>query len=127
MIRVCDAKGRVVIADKVSSEDQAKSEYHNEIERLFDASHVKAYRLSELQDMMLMSGLQDIKATSWSNIFSFDEWKRISGVKPEAAAKLQVMLLKSIDGDKAGLQVEMCEGSLLLKYTTAILEGRREK
>jgi ubiquinone/menaquinone biosynthesis C-methylase UbiE len=125
MARVCRLGGRVAIADVVSSENEARSEYHNQMERLCDASHVKAYRKSELEAMMEVVGFEVTKVKLWPFAWSFDEWMRVSGPDDGTAEKLRAMMLDSVEGDKSGLQVRLCEGSLLFTYTTAILVGRK--
>ncbi|PIU55386.1 MAG: hypothetical protein COS88_04685 [Chloroflexi bacterium CG07_land_8_20_14_0_80_51_10] len=126
MARVCDSKGRIIIMDIVSSEDEAKSEYHNRMERLRDASHIKEYRQSELEGMMKVCELKIRKTRQWPFTISFDEWMRIGGPGAATAEKIRAMMLDSIDGDKSGLRVELREGELFFTYTTAIIVARKE-
>jgi len=125
MARVCKSGGRVVIVDVVSSEDTAKSEYHNQMERLFDDSHVKAYRKTELQGMMHASRLEVTGVRLVPFAYTFDEWRRVAGVDAATAEKVGLMMLDSMDGDESGLCVEFHEGNLRFIYDIAILIGRR--
>jgi len=125
MARVCKSGGRVVIVDVVSSEDGAKSEYHNQMERLFDDSHVKAYKQIELKEMMCASSLKVTKVQLCPFAYSFDEWRRVAGVDATTAEKVRLMMLDSMDGDQAGLCVEFHEGNLRFIYNIAILVGQK--
>jgi ubiquinone/menaquinone biosynthesis C-methylase UbiE len=123
MARVCRRDGRVVIADVVSSDDKARSEFHNRMERLFDSSHVKAYRVSELREMMQGTGLAVAKAELRSNVYSLEEWSRVSRPGARALSKVRAMLIESMDGDKSGLKVEQRDGAIFFTYTTATMVG----
>lgn len=125
MTRVCRPKGRVVIMDIVSSEDEAKSEHHNRMERLRDVSHVKEYRRSELQEMMEGSGLAVAMVQLWPFTWSFDDWMLLGGPDAATAEEVRAMMLDSIEGDKSGLQVQLREGELRFTYTTAIVVARK--
>jgi len=125
MARVCKSGGRVVIVDVVSSEDSVKSEYHNQMERLFDDSHVKLYKQTELRAMMCASNLEVTKARLCPFTYSFDEWRCVAGVGATTAEKVKLMMLDSMDGDKAGLRVESHEGSIHFVYNIGILIGQK--
>lgn len=120
MARVCSSMGRVVIMDIISSEDEAKSEYHNQMERLRDPSHIKEYRKSELEEMIVASSLEIAQAQLWPFTWSVDEWLRVGGPGAAAEEKIRAMMLDSLEHDKSGTNLELKEGRLFFTYTTAI-------
>jgi ubiquinone/menaquinone biosynthesis C-methylase UbiE len=57
MVRVCKPGGRVAVMDMVASDDPAKAERFNQMEKLRDPSHVGALTLSRLQQTFQEVGL----------------------------------------------------------------------
>ena len=95
------------------------------MERLFDDSHVKAYKQIELKEMMCASSLEVTKVQLCPFAYSFDEWRRVAGVDATTAEKVRLMMLDSMDGDQSGLCVEFHEGNLRFIYNIAILVGQK--
>ena len=125
MERVCKPNGRVIIMDITASEDKAMSEYQNRVEKLRDPSHVRHYSQLELMEMLKTCGLEIEKIEPWSFTWSFEEWIRIAGPDAVAAQKIKRLMLDSIEGDKAGLRVELRKGELFFTYNTAIIVARK--
>ena len=76
--------GRVVVADMLTSEDAAKAEYHNRVERLCDPTHVRALPATEFERLFAGAGLAVRSATSLSMDSEREGWMANGG--PEAAA-----------------------------------------
>ncbi|MFQ6056814.1 MAG: class I SAM-dependent methyltransferase [Methanosarcinales archaeon] len=121
MSRVCKPYGKIVLVDMISSEDEEKCKYHNEIETLRDPSHVKVYKESELREMLSKYNLQVINAKYWDIDFYFDVWMRMADPSDETYNKVKKMMLASIEEDKTGLKVRRKENQILFTYSTIIL------
>nr|QNO47111.1 methanogen homoaconitase small subunit [Methanosarcinales archaeon ANME-2c ERB4] len=127
MARVCKTGGKIVLVDGLSSEDAAKSEYHNRIEQLRDPSHVRLYSEPELVGMLQAAGLKVVHARNWDADFYFDEWIKIADPGEEIAREVRRMIVDSVEGDKLGLRVRFDdEGRLLFTYATVILVAEKE-
>jgi methanogen homoaconitase small subunit len=128
MIRVCKTGGKIVLVDGLSSEDAAKSEYHNRIEQLRDPSHVRLYSAPELVGVLKDAGLKVIHARNWDADFYFDEWIKIADPGEEIAGEVRRMMADSVADDKTGLRVrfDADDGRLLFTYSTVILVAEKE-
>ena len=129
MARVCKRGGKIVLVDGLSSENVAKSEYHNRIEQLRDPSHVRLYSHPELVGMLQDAGLEIIHARNWDADFYFDEWIKIADPGEAIAKEVRRMIADSIEDDKTGLRVRFDEdndGRLLFTYSTVILVAEKE-
>jgi ubiquinone/menaquinone biosynthesis C-methylase UbiE len=126
MARVCKTGGKIVLVDGLSSEDAAKSEYHNRIEQLRDPSHVRLYSEPELVRMLEGAGLKVIHARNWDADFYFDEWIKIADPGEGIAGDVRRMMADSVEGDKTGLGVRFDDGRLLFTYSTVILVAEKE-
>ena len=126
MARVCKTGGKIVLVDGLSSEDAAKSEYHNRIEQLRDPSHVRLYSEPELAGMLQAAGLEIIHARNWDADFYFDEWIKIADPGEEIAREVRRMMADSVDDDKTGLRVRFDDERLLFTYSTVILVAEKE-
>ena len=127
MARVCKTGGKIVLVDGLSSEDAAKSEYHNRIEQLRDPSHVRLYSQPELAGMLQDAGLKIVHARNWDSDFYFDEWMKIADPGEEIAREVRRMMVDSVEDDKTGLRVRFDDdGGLLFTYATVILVAEKE-
>lgn len=126
MARICKRGGKIVLVDGLSSEDFAKSEYHNRIEQLRDTSHVRLYSEPELVGMLQDAGLKIIRARNWDADFYFDEWIKIADPGEEIVRKVRRMMADSVEADKSGLRVRFDDdGRLLFTYSTVILVAEK--
>jgi len=127
MARVCKRGGKIVLVDGLSSEDAAKSEYHNRIEQLRDPSHIRLYSEPELAGMLQDAGLKVLHARNWDADFYFDEWIKIADPGEEIAREVRRMMADSVEEDKFGLRVRFDDdGRLLFTYSTVILVAEKE-
>ena len=74
MHRVVKRGGRVLIADMLASEDPARAEVHNRIERLCDPTHVRALAASEFEAMFEAAGLRVVLNPTSKLEYHVDEW-----------------------------------------------------
>ncbi|MBT4511853.1 MAG: methyltransferase domain-containing protein [Chloroflexi bacterium] len=119
--RVCRPEGRIVIMDIVSSEDGARSEYHNKMERLRDSSHVKQYSRSELEGMLKTCDLEMDEVNTWKYTWQMEEWLYIANPDEVAANKVRQLMMESIEDDKSGLRVQLRDEEVYFTYTAAII------
>lgn len=126
MARVCRPAGRVMIMDIISSEDPARSEYHNRMEKLRDRSHVREYPLSVLEGMIRTGGLGIETTRLWRYTWPVESWLAVANPDPASAKEVRRMMCESIAGDKSGLNVERRADDLFFTYTAAIVLARPE-
>ena len=117
MIRVTKPGARFVIADQVSSEDPAKAEVHNEIERLCDPTHVRALSESELDRLFERCGARVVFKGHAKVGYSVSEWMSHGGPSVEQAREIERRMRDAIDGDAAGLDVRVENGELWFSHT----------
>jgi SAM-dependent methyltransferase len=103
MTRVCRAGGRIAVSDIVASEDGTKRALANEIERLRDPAHAETLSSAGLEELLTSRGLVVRGRASGSLTRELEEWCRVAGTPPEAAARVREMLLASQPGDLAGM------------------------
>lgn len=115
MARVSRPGGRAVVVDNYSSEDDSLDRQLHHIEKLRDASHVRAYRLSEWTTFLAESGLTLQRAitdhyTESRRGMNFDDWVRRSKTPADrmielrrlfttASPELRDLLHIQLDGD----------------------------
>jgi ubiquinone/menaquinone biosynthesis C-methylase UbiE len=116
MIRVAAPGGRLLIVDMLSSEDTAKAEYHNRMERLCDPSHARALPPSEFERLFAGAGLSARLNTNVPLEMECEEWLEHGGVDAATAAQLRAMMEASIDTDRSGLNVRRENGAVRFTY-----------
>ncbi len=117
--RVC--RGRIVLVDGVSSEDNEKSLYHNRIEKLRDPSHVRIYSLSEMKNMLKEIGANVVDIEHWDIPQDFDEWVTRAGTGGKETEMIEGLMRQSMDEDSTGLRVKIEDGRLGFTYDTVVL------
>jgi SAM-dependent methyltransferase len=104
LARVVAPGGWMVIADMVASEDPAKAEFHNQMERLCDPTHSRTLPASEFEGMFAEHGFRTALKVERDARLSLDDWIRFGGASPENAVKLREMAAAAVDQDRAGLK-----------------------
>src|SRR6516165_9379308 len=104
LARVVAPGGWMVIADLVASEDPAKAELHNQMERLCDPTHCRALPISEFERMFAGHGFRTALKVERDARLTLDDWIRFGGASPENALKLRELAAAAIDQDRAGLR-----------------------
>ncbi|HJU10340.1 MAG TPA: methyltransferase domain-containing protein [Candidatus Binataceae bacterium] len=104
LARVVAPGGWMVIADMVASEDPAKAEFHNQMERLCDPTHSRTLPASEFERMFAEHNFRLALKVDRDARLTLDEWLRFGGAPPENVARLREMVATAIDEDRAGLR-----------------------
>lgn len=124
MCRVCRPGGRVVVCDIITSDDPARADLHNRLERLRDPSHVAHYPADEVVRLMEAAGIRTRGSQRWKTLRHFGEWTEIAKVRPEVKPALEALLAAVIDGDAAGIQAGRAEtGELTFFHHWLVAEG----
>ena len=112
MARVIGPAGRLVIADFLTSDDPAKAEYHNHVERLCDPTHVRALTAAELVELFAAVGLVVRVQTEVTYDYELTEWMAHGGPDEATAAQIGSLMEASIDRDRCGLHVRRQDGAV---------------
>jgi ubiquinone/menaquinone biosynthesis C-methylase UbiE len=104
LARVVAPGGWMVITDMVASEDRAKAEFHNQMERLCDPTHSRTLPGSEFERMFTEQGFRIALKVERDARLTLDDWIRFGGASPENAARLREMAAAAVDQDRAGLK-----------------------
>lgn len=104
MHRVLRTGGRVVVCDIIASDDPAKADLHNRLERLRDPSHVGHLPGQAIGKLMEGAGFRVNGMIQWKTRRRFDEWVQLASVRPEVVPALQALLESLSEGDAGGVQ-----------------------
>jgi len=94
MARITRSKGRLIVADIVSSENADESELHNALEILRDSSHVSMISNIAMKDLVETTGLKIIQEEQWTMQREFGEWMQI--VNSRARVDPQFIVMSSL-------------------------------
>lgn len=125
MARVLRSGGMLVIEDMLSSEDTSKSEYQNKMENLRDPSHIKHYRVSEIEQILQEAGLVVVDRVGGSSDFDLGHWIGMADPPAGNVEKIREMMRVSMDGDRSGLDVRKEDGRIVFTYATMIVMARK--
>jgi len=120
MVRVAAPRGSLLIADMLSSDDAAKAEYHNRMERLVDPSHVRALTVSEFERLVAAAGMVPRFETTVPIDIDVEEWLEHGGPDAATAAQVRALIAASLDTDRCGLNVRRENGVVRFSYTTGV-------
>ena len=110
--RVLRPRARAVVCDAVASEDPARADLHNRIERIRDPAHVRMLPESELRALLEGAGFAIEAVRYTSKRREVGEWTALARTPPEAAAAARALLLESVGGDRAGIDAALEAGEL---------------
>lgn len=125
IVRVARPGAVVVLVDMVGSEDSARRDYQDRIERLCDPSHASAIQASEFERMFDALGLEVKAAHRTDTSYSLAEWLRHGGPSEESAREIEELMRASLDEDKSGLRVRIENGELRFSHQGATWVLRR--
>jgi ubiquinone/menaquinone biosynthesis C-methylase UbiE len=119
MARVAKPGGTLLIGDLLGSEDAARAQLHDRIERLCDPSHARALPLSEFTSLFRAQGLELLRKPMGELHYDVEEWVAHGGPDTATAAEIRRLLEGAIEGDRAGLAVYREDGRLRFRHRTA--------
>jgi ubiquinone/menaquinone biosynthesis C-methylase UbiE len=124
MARVLKPGARMVIVDMTTSEDPAKSDYHNRLERLCDPSHARAIPISEWERMIVEAGLEAVHRGGRETNYDLESWMAHGGPPPERRTQIIEMMEASLATDRSGLKIRRENGQIWFSHTgvTYVLE-----
>jgi len=106
MARITRSKGRLIVADIVSSENADESELHNALEKLRDPSHVSMISSIALEALVETTGLKIIQEDHWTMQREFGEWMKIVNSRTRSEPLFVVMSNLAKAGTEAGIEIE---------------------
>jgi ubiquinone/menaquinone biosynthesis C-methylase UbiE len=125
MVRVATHEGRVVLIDRLSSEDPEQRAYQNRLEKLRTPSKTYVYSESQLVAALADIGLVVEAQARYAEEMEVHEWLRSAGPDEETARTILAML--TAEGDPAGLQIRRQGHQLLMTHQTCVLVARRHE
>jgi len=125
MVRVARKGGRVVLIDRVSSENRHAQAYHNVIEKLRTPAKVKVYSLSEIVVLLEQQGLVVEQVQTYKQLQEVDDCLQTTGAPEASRQEARELMLRSQKEDMAVLNVRMDEGHLIMTHDTAIVVAKK--
>jgi ubiquinone/menaquinone biosynthesis C-methylase UbiE len=120
MARVAQPGSRLLIADILGSEDPAKAEYHDRIERLCDPTHVRALPASAFDRLFRDAGLEVLLRPTTTLDWDVEEWMAHGGPDDDAAREIVALFEASLDVDRSGLRARREGGRLRFAHAAAV-------
>jgi ubiquinone/menaquinone biosynthesis C-methylase UbiE len=121
MRRVARKGARIVLVDRVSSENRDEQAYHNRIEKLRTPSKVRVYSTSEIVVMLANQGMSIDHVQQYEQYQDVDEWLATTGASEQNRLDARELLLRSLAGDLTGLKVRRIGERLTMPHTTTII------
>ncbi|MGH7934382.1 MAG: class I SAM-dependent methyltransferase [Candidatus Binataceae bacterium] len=117
MSRVTRPRARMVIVDMLASEDPARADYHNAVERLCDPSHARALPASEFERIFAHQDFEVTFKQTRKTSYRLEDWIAHGAPSAENTAKIFAMMEASIDDDKSALDVRREQGTIWFSHT----------
>lgn len=123
MARVLKGRGRLVISDTVSSEDEREARLHNALERLRDPSHARMLAPTELVQLIEQAGVHVHESLLQFRERTYDEWMDVitDPVRTENLKTVMEELARA--GVSAGLNLRIENEQLWLTHTIALIQA----
>ncbi|MDQ0337471.1 ubiquinone/menaquinone biosynthesis C-methylase UbiE/catechol 2,3-dioxygenase-like lactoylglutathione lyase family enzyme [Caldalkalibacillus uzonensis] len=95
VFRVLRPSGRFLLVDNVAAEDDEIDQFYNEIEKLRDYSHVRAWKKSEWVRMLEENGLVIEECYRFAKTFAFEEWCSRMNLPEEDKRELAAFIVRA--------------------------------
>ena len=125
MARITRSKGRLIVADIISSENADKSELHNALEKLRDPSHVSMISSNAMKDLVETTGLKIIQEDHWTMQREFGEWMQIVNSRARAEPLYSVMSSLAKAGIEAGIDIKFDGRTVYFKHHWILLVAEK--
>lgn len=104
--------GTLILIDNVSPEDDELDRFYNDIEKMRDPSHVRAYKKSEWVGMIEQRGFHIEKIGIFKKSIDFDFWCDRMSVSPAQKEEVEKRMLNSSTRAKEYLQIKVGDGHI---------------
>ncbi len=121
MVRVCRAKGRILLCDAVASDDPEKAAAFNRMERHRDPSTVAFRPLAQLLGLFRAAGLPEPTARSFQVPAEREQLIAKSFPAGDDRDLLRRMIDASVDSDGMGLNARRLGDTVWIAYPSVIL------
>ena len=121
MVRVCGPNGRVAVMDMVASDDPARAERFNRMERLRDPSHVAGLTLASLRQCFLDAGLPEPAIAHYRMPVELEGLLSASFPNPGDEERVREMIIASVADDAMGVHTRARGGKVYFSYSIALL------
>jgi SAM-dependent methyltransferase len=130
MCRVLRPNGRLLINDTIASESASVDDELNEIEKLRDPSHVRNYRVSEWQSMVLSRGLSVSHVeinhyTENGEPMEFHSWTRRIGTPEANLGTLYDRMVNASEVLMQELEMQCVDGTVTFKLPQLTLLAKK--
>jgi ubiquinone/menaquinone biosynthesis C-methylase UbiE len=125
MVRVATPAARLVLIDRISSENTEQRTYQNRIEKLRTLSKTYVYSESELVAALERSGLLVEARARYPEQMEVRAWVQAAGSDEETPHAILALL--TAGGDPAGFQVRRKGDRLMMTHQTIVLVARRRE
>ena len=121
MVRVGKPGGRIAVMDMMASDDPAKAERFNRMEKLRDPSHVGALTLAALRQTFHDAGLPEPTVAPYRMPVELESLLDASFPNPGDREAVREMVLASLAGDAMGVQTQRKADRVYFSYPIALL------
>jgi len=125
MARITRLKGRLIVADIVTSENAEEAELHNALEKLRDPSHVSMISSIAMEDLVETMGLNIIQKDQWTMQREFGEWMHIVNSRARAEPLFIVMSNLAKADIEAGIDIKFDGRALYFKHHWILLVAEK--
>ena len=125
--RMLRPRGRLIVADVVSSEDADEAALHNSLERLRDPTHVRMFAPSELIEIIRAAGFSVVSDEMWEQQRAFTEWAQIIANPRRTEPLENVMRALARAGQGAGIALREQAGQLLFTHRWELVIAETDK
>jgi SAM-dependent methyltransferase len=121
MVRVCKPGGRIAVMDMIASDNPAKAERFNRMEKLRDPSHVGALTLSRLEQTFEEVGLDAPTIAYYKMPIELEGLLNASFPNPGDRETVREMVVASLDDDNMDVRTYRKADKVYFSYPIAML------